>query len=123
MSRSHLRATALVGLGGAVGTLARHGVVAGLGEDGALPSGTLLVNLLGSLLIGIVVAVVASSAWRLTLGTGFLGGFTTYSALAVQTRELLVTDPRIAVGYVLGTLAGGWFLAILGLAIGRRWAR
>ncbi|WP_375002627.1 fluoride efflux transporter FluC [Aeromicrobium sp. CTD01-1L150] len=118
-----LRAVALVGVGGALGTLARHGVVTGLGEDGGLPSGTLLVNLLGSLLIGVVVAAVASNAWRQSLATGFLGGFTTYSALAVQTRELLVTDPPIAVGYVLATLAGGWFLALLGLAIGRRWVR
>ena len=112
-----------VGLGGAVGTLARHGVTLALDSVDVLPWGTLVVNLAGSLLLGLVVAVVASSTLRTTLGTGVLGGFTTYSAFALQTHDLLVDRPSLAVGYALATLAGGWLLALVGLAAGRRWAR
>lgn len=118
-------AAGLVAIGGAVGCVARYGSVRSIdgtaaGVAAGLPLGTLTVNLLGSLLIGIVVSAIASSRWRTLLGTGFLGGFTTYSALAVETDNLLMTDPRIAIGYALATVFAGWFLAIVGLAIGRR---
>lgn len=123
MARPPLTLVALVALGGAVGSLARFAITEALDGAGAVPSGTLAVNLLGALLIGLVTASVASESWRTAIGTGVLGGFTTYSALAVQTRELLVSDPRLALGYALATLAGGWLLALVGLALGRRWQR
>ncbi len=123
MSAPSYRLVLAVGLGGAVGTLARHGVTVGLDSFDVLPWGTLAVNLVGSLLLGIVVSSVSSPAWRTTVGTGLLGGFTTYSAFAVQTHDLLTAHPRLAVGYALATLAGGWLLALAGLAAGRRWSR
>ncbi len=123
MSTPPARLVLAVGLGGAVGTLARHGITVLLDSVDVVPWGTLVVNLLGSLLLGFVVAAVASPTLRTTVGTGVLGGFTTYSAFALQTHDLLTARPTLAVGYALVTLAGGWLLALVGLAAGRRWGR
>ena len=56
------------------------------------------------------------------VGTGALGSFTTYSALAVDTLTLLGTHPGRAVGYALGTVVLGAAATLLGLTLGRRTA-
>ena len=61
--------------------------------------------------------------WRAAVGTGVLGGFTTYSAFAVQTSELATDRPAMALGYALATVVGGWALALLGIVVGRRTRR
>ena len=69
---------ALVGIGGAIGAVLRYAI----GEwipDG-FPWGTLTVNLLGSLLLGIIVGMSLSAEMGLLLGTGIMGAFTTMSA-------------------------------------------
>lgn len=109
-----------VAVGGALGTLARHALTLALDPMASLPWGTLLANLLGSLLLGVVVAVVVSPLWRAAVGTGVLGGFTTYSAFAVQTSELAADRPAMALGYALATVVGGWALALLGITVGRK---
>ena len=109
-----------VAAGGAVGTLARHALTLVLDPMASLPWGTLAANLLGSFLLGVVVAVVVSPVRRAALGTGVLGGFTTYSAFAVQTSELATDRPAMALGYALATIVGGWVLALLGITVGRR---
>ena len=108
-----------VAAGGALGALARYLVsVAWPHPVAGFPWSTLAINLVGSLLIGVVIAVVGHRPVpRAFLATGVLGGFTTFSAYALETREL-VTAGRFGVAalYALATLAG----ALLAVAIGAR---
>ena len=120
MSAPPPRLVLAVAAGGAVGSLARHALTLALDPMASLPWGTLAANLLGSFLLGVVVAVVVSPVWRAAVGTGVLGGFTTYSAFAVQTSELATDRPAMALGYALATIVGGWVLALLGITVGRR---
>ena len=83
----------LIALAGALGALARYGLggwVHGLG--GGFPWGTLVVNVLGSFLLGLAFrtleALAASTEIRHALTIGFLGSFTTFSAFSFETVEL-----------------------------------
>ena len=86
----------LVGIGGAFGAMARHGVglfaMRNLGTG--FPYGTIFVNIAGSFLMGLLIAWLArriggsSNELRLFLATGFLGGFTTFSAFSLDTVTL-----------------------------------
>ncbi len=77
----------LVALGAALGAPLRFALATALDLDHR-PRGTLLVNVAGSFLLGLLVAGDVSGQWLALLGTGFCGGFTTYSAFAVQTHRL-----------------------------------
>ncbi len=126
----HLRPAfiGLVALGGALGTLARFGVERLLGTSDGLPVGTLTVNLVGAFVLGALIEGLAlrgsdagrRRAARLLAGTGFLGGFTTYSALAVETDSLL-RDGRVglAVAYALTTVVAGLLLTLAGILSAR----
>ncbi|WP_329105852.1 fluoride efflux transporter CrcB [Micromonospora sp. NBC_01699] len=112
---------ATVAVGGALGAAARYGVaVLWPTPSGHFPWTTLAVNLTGCLLLGLLMGFVNGriAPHRLIrpfLGTGLLGGYTTFSTYAVETRGLLATDrPLLACGYVLGTLAGALTAAWLG---------
>ena len=118
---SPLRSAALVLLGGAVGTLGRHAVATSW-TDTAWPWPTFVVNLLGSLFLGALVARSRpDQPARLLLGTGLLGGFTTYSAFAVETDQL-VRDDRLALAalYPVITVALGSLAALAGMVLARR---
>lgn len=114
----------LVGLGGALGTLARYGVGLVIPHAWQLPWPTLTVNLLGAFLLGAVLEALARRGsdeghrrlLRLLIGTGFMGGFTTYSSLAVETTELL-RDNRLAagIGYGIVTLVVGLLASLFGM--------
>ena len=86
----------LVALGGVVGCVARYwlsGVVQRLGDHG-FPSGTLAVNILGSLVIGVVMTLslergLVDERLRILLTTGFCGGFTTMSTFSYENFALL----------------------------------
>ncbi|QMU97032.1 CrcB family protein [Microbacterium esteraromaticum] len=110
-----LRRAALAATGGAVGTAARLGL--GMLITGA-PSAVLTVNIVGALLLGVLTARLPSGDLRILLGTGLLGGFTTYSAFAVDGVELWEASPLLAVGYIAVSLAGGLLAAWLGLRLG-----
>jgi fluoride exporter len=88
----------LVALGGAAGSALRY--VIAQRWDGRFPRGTLAVNVLGSLLLGLLAALSVSGQLAALLGTGFCGGFTTYSAFAVQAHGL---GPRRGTAYMVVT--------------------
>ena len=91
------------------------------------PWATLTVNLLGSLLMGLLVAAVVDHParhplWRPLLGVGFLGGFTTFSAFAGDAVLLADGgDWLAAIGYVVVTVVGGLLALVAGVGLGRRW--
>ena len=122
------RLLVLVLLGGAGGTLARWAVGLAVPQVAGLPLGTLAVNLAGAFLLGALLEHLAARGpdegrrhdLRLTLGTGFCGGFTTYSALAVDTDGLLrAGQAGPALTYALGTVAVGLAASALGIAVAR----
>lgn len=109
----------LVFLGGGLGAVARWGAgrLVHARVESAYPWHTLLVNVLGSFLLGVLAGFAAerdvSQRMRLFLAVGVLGGFTTYSSFNLETT--LLYDERGALaagGYVLATvatcLAAGW---------------
>lgn len=86
---------ALIALAGGIGAAARFvvdGVVRSLART-ALPLGTIFINISGSLLIGILAGLVmahqAPESLQLILGTGFLGGYTTFSTASLETVRLV----------------------------------
>jgi CrcB protein len=109
-------------LGGALGTLARYELAAHHGAAvGTFPWVTLFVNLTGSLAIGFLVPITEHILLRPVLMIGFLGGWTTYSTLAVDTTLLgKHGDVVTALAYVLATMVGGLLLVVLGHAAGQR---
>lgn len=86
----------MVGIGGAIGAMARHGIglITLRGFGPGFPLATLIVNIAGSFLMGMLIAWLArktggaSNDLRLFLATGFLGGFTTFSAFSLDTIVL-----------------------------------
>jgi|SRR6185295_2329221 len=109
----------LVGVGGALGSMARYGAYR-MWPAGGWPVATLTVNVLGSFAIGLIYMYVAargSSAdnARLFWMTGVLGGFTTYSAFALETA--LLGFSWMGVAYVTATLVGCLLAALLGMKV------
>ena len=112
-----------IGIGGALGANARYlvGRFAVERFGAGFPYGTLVINLTGCLLIGVVMAVlsergVTSQTWRLLLVVGLLGGYTTFSSFAYESVALLEQGRvvRLAV-YLLLSNAGGLAACALGL--------
>ena len=106
--------------GGALGALARWGVTAGLPSPSGWPWATLLVNVTGCLLIGLLLGALLprfpEAIWlRPLLATGVLGGYTTYSAFAVDVVRLV--EDR-AVGRVVADLAASLALGLGAAAAG-----
>lgn len=131
----HLRpaAIALVFVGGVAGTAVRLLAEETVRPWGGWPVATFTVNLLGAFALGALLEVLArrgpDTGWRLRSrllgGTGFLGAFTTYSSLAVET-DLLGRDgrPGVALLYAVGSVVVGFLACALGIwaasAHGRR---
>lgn len=119
-----MRALLLVGIGGALGSMGRYalgGWVLRHAGPGGFPWGTFAVNVLGCLAIGAFVGLATRQAWlgepwRLLLVTGFLGGFTTFSAFGLETVALLRRgDTAAAALYVLGSVLVGLLAVWLGM--------
>jgi fluoride exporter len=120
-------AYALAATGGAGGALARWGIAEALPRSpGGWPWATLTVNLAGCLLAGVLLAVLAArrpddGRLQALLGTGVLGGFTTFSAFAVETTDLLAAgSAALAVAYVLVSVLGAVLAVAAGVGAGRR---
>lgn len=119
----------LVGLGGALGSISRYAVssaVQRLAGSPAFPWGTGVVNLAGSFLVGLVAGLAVerislSMEWRLLLVVGFLGGFTTFSALSIETLTLIRSHAAVpAVANAMAQLVAGVGLAWAGFWLGTR---
>lgn len=111
----------LVMAGAAVGAPSRwlleRFVVARYG--GPFPLGTALINVLGSLLLGVLLGASAPASMVALLGTGFCGGFTTFSTFGLETLLLVEQgDTRRAVLYVGSSVAAGLLAAIGGWYLG-----
>lgn len=124
------RLLGVICLGGAIGTYVRA-----LLEDaaptarGAFPWTTLGINVIGAFALGLLLEVLVrtgyDTGWRRTarlgLGTGVLGGFTTYSTFAVEVVERLTPDSAfVAVGYAVSSVTLGVAAAALGHELARR---
>ena len=122
--RIHGAVVGVVALGGALGSTARWAVAEALPHaSGRLPWATLLTNVVGCALIGVLMVLVAER-WpdrrlvRPFLGTGILGGFTTFSTYVVDTRTLVATGhAAVATAYLLGTLVAGLLAVVVGLRL------
>src|SRR6185369_15004901 len=126
--RPDWRLFAAVAIGGAVGSVARFGLGSFLQSrtTGPFPVGTFVVNVVGSLLIGLFVQLGApagamSVETRLLLTTGFCGGFTTFSTFSIETMKLF-DDRRYAVGalYVGASVVLSLVATIVGMRAGAR---
>ncbi|MFD5213746.1 fluoride efflux transporter FluC [Microbacterium sp. NPDC058345] len=119
-ARTLVRRALLVSAGGAIGSAARLALALIVPEPAGIPLPVLIANVCGALLLGILAArLPASSEVRIFLGTGALGGFTTYSALAVGTAELWGQTPALAAGYAAGSVLLGLAAVVAGLRLGR----
>ncbi|MBB6179501.1 fluoride efflux transporter CrcB [Pseudorhizobium flavum] len=117
----------LVAAGGATGSVMRYLVgqwsIRLLGPS--FPWGTLIVNVLGSFAIGLLAELIArkldaSLEMRLLLVTGFLGGFTTFSAFSLDALVLFERGATgAAVAYILGSVGISLAAVMGGLALGR----
>lgn len=121
----------LVFLGGALGTAARQALGMLFPEASVVPVSIFIANILGAFLLGMLLEALSRRgrdvgrrrSLRLLLGTGFMGGFTTYSALATGTMQLLHSGAMPwALAYPLGTVILGALATWCGIAVGAKWA-
>ena len=117
---------AVVAAGGALGALARYGLLlAGPTRPGAFPWGTFVINVAGCFAIGVLMVIVtelrpAHPLVRPFLGTGVLGGFTTFSTYAEEVRALLRPEwMATAVLYLAGTLLAALAATVAGMRLTR----
>jgi CrcB protein len=119
------RYLAMVFVGGAVGTAAREGLVLVIPNLGSIPLAIFVINIVGAFLLGLLLEGLARRgpdegrrrSLRLLLGTGVLGGFTTYSTLATGTTLLAVDGSSgLAIAYSLATIVIGAVASWVGIA-------
>jgi CrcB protein len=121
------RSIILVGLGGFIGSVARYLVAVLLAGYTAsvFPFATLIVNLVGCFLIGLLFALsdrgnLLSTEWRIFLTTGFCGGFTTFSTFSYESLRLIQDGEYLYFGaYVLASVLIGLAATFLGIILVR----
>lgn len=117
----------IVGLGGFLGSVARH-LCNNWFKASGFPLSTFLVNGLGSFIIGVVLGywlktTTPSDNWRLFLATGICGGFTTFSAFAFENLTLLRNGQYIYLFInIIGSILLSLLLVWLGALLGTKWA-
>jgi len=117
----------IVFLGAGIGGALRHGVNVGAARmwGFGFPYGTLIVNIVGSFLMGLLAGYFAfrpgiGQHWRLFLTTGILGGFTTFSAFSLDSALLIERHAYgLAAGYMVGSVAASISALFFGLAVFR----
>lgn len=117
--------TFFVGAAGAIGALARYLLGRFIAERVAsqFPLGTFVINISGAFIIGLLSALLShkliSPVAQLTLATGFLGGYTTFSTMNWEGTQLARSGSlRVSMLYLGGSLFCGLVAAALGLALG-----
>lgn len=120
---------ALVAAGGAVGTLARWTLTTALPPQHGWPIATLIENLLGAFLLGLLLEALVRAGdetprrrmIRLGLGTGVMGGFTTFSTFALEVEKLLTAGSGTqAIGYFAISIVGGLITCLAGIVLASR---
>jgi CrcB protein len=118
----------LVGAGGFVGSIARYLTVLSVDKrlTSLMPMGTLVVNIVGSFILGLILALMLKKTgthlneWKLFLGTGFCGGFTTFSAFAAENLSLFEHKfPGTAILYIALSVAAGLLAIWVGFTLGK----
>lgn len=117
----------VIAMAGALGAVSRYGIQSLVNELAGRPSvlGTLLVNLTGALVIGVLLGIGAEkvalpSLWRTAGAVGFLGSFTTFSTLMFESVDRLEDgDMVLVLSYLAVSVALGLALAYGGLLLGR----
>jgi CrcB protein len=120
-----LKTILLIGTGGFFGSIARFLVQDWFVQltDSKIPWGTFTANILGSMIIGIVYAIVArqgyfSSELKLLVAVGFCGGFTTFSSFAVENLNLLREGAFFPfAAYTLLSVASGLLMVWVGMSL------
>lgn len=123
----NLQLIAAVALGGAIGSVARYLVGIGSGRlfGMAFPWGTLIINVTGSFLIGLFVALFAtrwdvSQAWRIFLTVGICGGYTTFSTFSLDAWYLIERSEMVgAIAYMAGSVIFSVLALVLALQLVR----
>jgi CrcB protein len=112
-------------VGGALGTNARYWLGRAIGPaDGGFPWATFSINVLGSALLGVFAALWLNQperrVWFLLLGTGFCGGFTTFSTFSLETLILMQQGrPGTAAIYAVGSVVCGLMVVWLAIRLAR----
>ena len=118
----------LIAVFGAVGTLARYGLQ-GLVHGrtgGTFPYGTLLVNLSGCFLLGLIGQftlnrIVIPADWRVAIAVGFFGGYTTFSSFGWETAKMMEDGEWLrATTYVAASVVAGLFLSVAGIRLANK---
>jgi fluoride exporter len=109
----------LVGIGGGIGAMLRY-VLSSVIKNNSFPLNTLLINIVGSLAIGIVFALATKSdsfseSLKLFLATGICGGFTTFSAFSLENMQLLKEGNYAVAGFYIFTSI---FFCLLAVFVG-----
>jgi CrcB protein len=126
------RSLGLVFVGGSLGTGTREALALTFpAAPGTLPVTIALINVVGSFALGLLLESLLRRGpdrgrrrdLRLLVGTGVLGGFTTYSALTVDTGLLLDGHAGVALAYALGSVVAGVLAAAGGVALGAALSR
>jgi len=118
----------LIALFGAIGTLARYGLqgVVQIRMGGAFPYGTLLINLSGCFLLGLIGQLtlnrmLISSDMRMAISVGLLGGFTTFSSFGWETAKMLEGGEWLrASTYVSASVVAGLLLSVAGIRLANK---
>jgi len=115
----------MVASGGAFGAMARYAVSLSVPVTVGFPWATFIVNVLGSLFIGLAYVILVEKAafppyWRDLLVVGFLGAFTTFSTFAIEAAGLIQNhEVSIALVYVVSSLIFCIVAAFLGMSLAR----
>ena len=121
--RRRLTLLAVIGAGGAIGAAARYGTALAIPPRlGAYPVGTFLVNVIGAVILGAVVALPADwlAAHELTrpaIGTGFCGGLTTFSTMSLEIYQRSSAHSTLAAVYAVTSLLAAPVCAWAGFSL------
>ncbi|EKY3975237.1 fluoride efflux transporter CrcB [Listeria innocua] len=111
----------LVGFGASLGAMLRYGISVFVKSKWKtdFPYATFFINITGSFLLGFLVSSALGQMWQLFLGTGFMGGYTTFSTFKVESMELKwKTNFQVLFSYVGLTYLGGLIAAFIGIMLG-----